>query len=129
MPHIFHLAIPAKDLSSARDFYVSGLGCRLARSYEDRITLEFFGHQVVCHLSDKIDPTPTMYPRHFGLTFTDEHEFESILEKARAATLSFFQEPFVRFPGKTEEHRSFMLRDPSNNLIEFKWYKDREMMY
>ena len=35
----FHLAIPARDLDEAYDFYVRGLGCKLARRYDDRITL------------------------------------------------------------------------------------------
>ena len=50
----FHLAIPVHDLDEARRFYVEQLGCHLARSYPDRITIDFFGDQVVCHLSDEI---------------------------------------------------------------------------
>lgn len=57
---IFHLAIPCRDLDEAKEFYVGQLGCRLARRYDDRITLEFFGDQVVCHLSPQdIDSEPT----------------------------------------------------------------------
>ena len=48
----FHLAIPAYDLAEAEHFYVDLLGCKLARRYQDRITLDFFGDQVVCHLTD-----------------------------------------------------------------------------
>jgi extradiol dioxygenase family protein len=51
----FHLAIPARDLDEMQQFYVDGLGCHLARRYPDRITLDFFGDQVVCHLSDDWD--------------------------------------------------------------------------
>ena len=66
---VFHLAIPALNLDDAQRFYVEGLGCTLARRYDDRITLNFFGDQVVCHLSDSIDTAPALYPRHFGVTF------------------------------------------------------------
>ena len=52
---VFHLAIPVRDLAEAQEFYVDGLGCHLARHYPDRITLDFFGDQLVCHLSDRID--------------------------------------------------------------------------
>ena len=52
----FHLAIPALDLDEAYEFYVTGLGCKLARRYNDRITLDFFGDQVVCHLSETRRP-------------------------------------------------------------------------
>jgi uncharacterized protein len=52
----FHLAIPCKNLDEAFDFYVTQLGCKLARRYADRITLDFFGDQLVCHLApDKIE--------------------------------------------------------------------------
>jgi len=43
----FHLAIPAYHLDDTEDFYVRQLGCKLARRYPDRITLDFFGDQVV----------------------------------------------------------------------------------
>ena len=127
---IFHLAIPCSDLDATTDFYVDKLGCRVARRYDDRVTLEFFGHQVVCHLApDRVDPEPSMYPRHFGITFEAEHDFEAVLARAREARVPFFGELFVRFAGKREEHRTFFLRDPSNNLLEFKHYRDPRMMY
>jgi extradiol dioxygenase family protein len=126
---LFHLAIPSADLAASRAFY-EALGCRMARSYDDRITLDFFGDQVVCHLDPAaIDPNPKMYPRHFGVTFRDEPEFVAVLERARKAGLRFFAEPALRFDGKRERHRTFFLIDPSNNLLEFKWYADPEMMY
>ncbi|MCL6443239.1 MAG: VOC family protein [Alicyclobacillus sp.] len=129
MYNVFHLAIPTHDLDAAYDFYVTGLGCKLARRYADRITLDFFGDQVVCHLSNKIDEHPQMYPRHFGITFRERYQFENLLRLARARELKFFQEPMRRFEGKIEEHETFFLIDPSNNLLEFKYYLDERMMY
>jgi extradiol dioxygenase family protein len=125
----FHLAIPARDLDEAQEFYVTGLGCKLARRYEDRITLDFFGDQVVCHLSDRIDPEPEMYPRHFGVTFREAEDWERLRHLAESRSLLFFSKPFTRFEGMVEEHSSFMLQDPSNNLLEFKYYADHRMMY
>jgi extradiol dioxygenase family protein len=127
--NVFHLAIPARDLDETYDFYVTKLGCKLARRYDDRITLDFFGDQVVCHHSDKIAPKPEMYPRHFGVTFRDKREYENLLRLACERRLTFFHEPFTRFEGKIEEHQTFFLVDPSNNLLEFKWYRDERMMY
>lgn len=43
--------------------------------------------------------------------------------------LNFYSEPFIRFEDRPEEHRTFFLIDPSNNLLEFKYYKKQEMMY
>lgn len=128
--NVFHLAIPTHDLEAAEEFYVGGLGCRLARKYDDRITLDFHGDQVVCHLApDKIDPAPEMYPRHFGITFRDEEAFRALHQRAEEHGLPFFAPLDTRFPGKREEHLTFFLRDPSNNLLEFKFYRDPEMMY
>jgi extradiol dioxygenase family protein len=127
--NVFHLAIPAADLDATYDFYVTKLGCKLARRYPDRITLDFFGDQVVCHKSNDIDHEPQMYPRHFGVTFRDRREYDNLLHLARERGVPFFHEPFTRFEGKVEEHQTFFLVDPSNNLLEFKWYRDERMMY
>jgi extradiol dioxygenase family protein len=125
----FHLAIPARDLDEAYDFYVTGLGCKLARRYPDRITLDFFGDQVVCHLSDRIDPEPELYPRHFGITFRQRDDWDRLVHLAETRGLEFYAKPFLRFEGLVEEHSSFVLRDPSHNLLEFKHYADHRMMY
>ena len=128
--NVFHLAIPTHDLDAAQAFYVDGMGCRLGRRYDDRITLDFFGDQVVCHLNpEAIDPEPRMYPRHFGVTFRHREDFDALLQRARDRQLTFFAEPFTRFPEQRASHRTFFLQDPSNNLLEFKHYDDPEMMY
>ena len=126
----FHLAIPARDLDEMQEFYVGGLGCHLARRYDDRITLDFFGDQVVCHLTDRWDRVATdLYPRHFGITFRDRREFDDVLFLAETRELPFFAACEPRFKDRVEEHLTFVLRDPSNNLIEFKHYRDPRMMY
>ncbi|PSR22950.1 MAG: glyoxalase [Sulfobacillus acidophilus] len=127
--NVFHLAIPCRDLDEAFDFYVTKLGCKLARRYADRITLDFFGDQLVVHLSTKIDENPEMYPRHFGITFKHREDWERLLNLARKRELPFFHEPSRRFQDLVEEHWTFLLIDPSNNLLEFKHYLDPQMMY
>jgi extradiol dioxygenase family protein len=125
----FHLAIPVHDLGDARHFYVDQLGCHLARSYADRITIDFFGDQVVCHLSNQIVTEPTLYPRHFGVTFRNREDFDGVLFLAVQRSIRFFQEVRPRFENQVEEHLTFVLQDPSNNLIEFKHYRDPRMMW
>ena len=68
---VFHLAIPVYDLDESQEFYVGALGCKLARRYADRITIDFFGDQLVCHLVEPpvVPAEVTLYPRHFGVTF------------------------------------------------------------
>jgi len=130
-PHnAFHLAIPCRNLDEALDFYVNRLGCGSARRYENRLTIDFFGDQLVCHLSpDKIDRTPELYPRHFGMTFREPGDFDRVLVRARERRLEFYKDVFERFSGRPEVHRTFILKDPSNNLVEFKCYENQDRMY
>src|SRR5215472_3355481 len=121
---VFHLAIPVRDLDEAQDFYVRQLGCKLARRYLDRITLDFFGDQIVCHLSDGWDRDPALYPRHFGVTFRSRDDFDRVLRLARERQVCVFSDVATRFDGLVESHLTFVLRDPSNNLVEFKHYRD-----
>lgn len=128
---VFHLAIPVHDLDEAQHFYVTLLGCKLARRYDDRITLDFFGDQLVCHLTEAM-PTgrpESLYPRHFGVTFRAEADFEALHACAVTRKIPFYQEASTRFGGMVEEHSTFVLLDPSGNLLEFKHYRDPRMMY
>jgi extradiol dioxygenase family protein len=128
---VFHLAIPARDLDEAEDFYVARLGCHLARRYADRITLDFFGDQVVCHLSEVAAAATDLdlYPRHFGVTFRAREDFDAVVALAEQRKIPLFRNVHARFEGTAEEHFTFVLRDPSDNLIEFKHYLDPRMMY
>jgi uncharacterized protein len=128
---VFHLAIPVYDLDDAQEFYVGHLGCKLARRYTDRITIDFFGDQLVCHLVDPpaVPTQVTLYPRHFGVTFREARDFDAVRELCVQRKIEFFADVSVRFEGLVEAHRTFVLRDPSDNLIEFKHYADPRMMY
>jgi extradiol dioxygenase family protein len=128
---VFHLAIPVHDLDAAQHFYVSLLGCKLARRYPDRITVDFFGDQLVCHLTSGAAPAApaSLYPRHFGVTFREAADFEALHACAVTRKMPFYQEVSTRFEALVEEHRTFVLLDPSGNLLEFKHYRDPRMMY
>lgn len=128
----FHLAVPAYDLDDTVDFYVTGLGCKLARRYDDRVTLDFFGDQVVCHLSPAPLTPPValeLYPRHFGVTFREASDFDALYNLCQQRKLPFSSDVRRRFEDRVEVHRTFVLRDPSDNLLEFKHYTDPRMMY
>lgn len=105
---IFHLAIPCKELAETKEFYCDQLGFEHGRIYDDRISLNIFEAQVVCHLCpEKVDTELNMYPRHFGATFTDESEFDDFYHKAKAANVRFYKECFMRFEGMKEQHKTF----------------------
>lgn len=131
---VFHLAIPAYDLDETVEFYVAKLGCKLARRYADRVTLDFFGDQLVCHLSPALEDRPTMkdlamYPRHFGVTFREQVDFDAVYQLCRQREVPLFADVSLRFEGLVEVHQTFVACDPSSNLIEFKHYTDHRMMY
>jgi len=131
---VFHLAIPVYDLDETVAFYVTQLGCKLARRYDDRVTLDFFGDQLVCHLTGAPDTRTAvdqleMYPRHFGVTFRDLDDFNALYDLCRQRDVLFFSDRSERFAGKVEVHDTFVVCDPSSNLLEFKHYADSRMMY
>lgn len=96
--------------------------------YETHATMDFFGNQLVVHKNeDWPKERPSMYPRHFGVNFDDYDDWKKLLNHCRNLKLEFFAEPFSRGEGLPEEHISFFLIDPSNNLLEFKHYKDERM--
>ena len=47
----FHLAFPVKDLDETYTFYTEVLGCTTGRTSDHWIDFNFWGHQVVAHLS------------------------------------------------------------------------------
>jgi uncharacterized protein len=124
-----HIAIPTHDLDAAVAFYVDGLGVKLARRYPDRVTFDFFGDQLVCHLSDKVPAEATAYPRHFGVTFARRENFDRLVRVVEFRKLPVLAGPSVRFEGMAEEHRQVFLTDPSGNVLEFKQYEDPRLMY
>lgn len=130
--NMFHLAVPVRDLDEATEYY-SKLG-RVARRNDHSIIVDFFGHQLVCHHSPENCPDKvTMYPRHFGIILKEWNDYLNIYEAAKLNNLKFFTDPnhagFVRFGGKPEEHMTFFLIDPSNNLLEFKHYVNEEWIF
>lgn len=120
---LFHLAFPIHDVEATLRFYVDGLGCTVGRRSKQAVTLGLAGHQLVAHVvPDQPSKQKGIYPRHFGLTFLSQEDWQALVDQAKAKGLSFYQHPRVRFPGTRIEHRTFFLEDPSHNLLEFKYY-------
>ncbi len=121
---LFHLTFPVSNLEEAKRFYVDGLDCKLGRESPSAITLELRGHQIIAHLTAQaLEPQRGIYPRHFGLVFSSEEEWQALADRAKEKGLRFYQQPRRRFPGTRLEHATFFLEDPSHNLLEFKYYQ------
>ena len=126
----FHLAIPCKDLQETVDFYEGKLGFENRRRYDDRVTFNMLGDQLVCHLSpDNIDKNPQPYPRHFGITFHESSDFFDFVDHIVGNGVKLLNPVKTRFGGMKEVHQTVFLKDPSNNILEFKYYKNPEMMH
>ena len=74
----FHLAIPVRDLDETRSFYRDVLGCAEGRSSDLWVDFNFFGHQLVIHMSGEantnlesnaVDGHDVPIP-HFGIVLT-----------------------------------------------------------
>ena len=129
-PTIFHLAFPVTNIAEAKTYYAEGLGCTVGRENAQSVILNLYGHQLVGHITDEpIAPQKGIYPRHFGLVFTAEADWEALLERAQRRTLPFYQQPKHRFPGSPLEHRTFFLQDPFDNLMEFKYYAQASAIF
>lgn len=127
----FHLAFPVDDLEQARAFYGTLLGCPEGRSAPEWVDFDFFGHQIVAHLSpgeaghrhtSAVDGEDVPV-RHFGVVL-GMAQWERLAAKLRAASTKFVIEPQIRFQGKVGEQATMFLLDPCGNALEFKAFKD-----
>ncbi len=132
---LFHLAFPVHDLSAARAFYSEILGCALGRSSDEWIDFNFYGHQIVAHLSTEEDASHTNHVdgeqvpvRHFGLILP-KSDWETLSQKLDQAEVEFVIKPTIRFAGKAGEQGTFFVKDPSGNALEFKYFQDAAQVF
>lgn len=108
IPIIFHLTIPINNLTLAKEFYGDGLGCQVGRENRHAIIFNFYGHQVVAHMTkEELQPQKGVYPRHFGLVFPDKIAWDAIVFQAEKQKLKFYQQPKLRFANQIIEHWTF----------------------
>lgn len=127
---LFHAAFPVKDIKLTKEFYVNKLGCKAGRETAASIILDLYGHQLVAHLTKlELQPQGSIYPRHLGLIFTEEADWESLKERLQEHKVKFIEEPKTRFVGKITEHKTMFIEDPFFNLLEFKFYRHYEAIF
>ena len=134
-PVPFHLAFPVRDLDEARAFYGGVLGCPEGRSSDRWIDFDFFGHQIVAHLSPEEADGATndvdgkaVPVRHFGAVL-DWEDFPRVESLLRGAGVEFLIEPHTRFAGEPGEQATMFLTDPSGNALEFKSFRDPDALF
>ena len=126
----FHLAIPVSNLEESVAYYRDILGLAKGRNSNKWADFDFFGHQLVCHVSDSINEQITnpvdgeeVPVPHFGVVLSIE-EFEEFLSKINDKNIDFIIKPTIRFKGEIGEQRTMFFKDPSGNAFEIKAFKD-----
>ena len=136
MNNLFHLAFPVHDLSAAREFYGTVLGCEEGRSSERWIDFNLYGHQIVAHLaensagvkaSNKVDADNVPVP-HFGIVLPME-EWRELADRLTENGIDFVIEPKIRFAGEVGEQATMFFLDPSGNALEFKAFADFSQVF
>lgn len=127
---IFHLAIPVNDLALTREFYGDRLGCSFGRETAQALIMNFYGHQIVAHTTkEPLQPAKSIYPRHFGLIFPKEADWQALVDRLASHQVPFYLPPKWRFVGEVTEHSTFFIEDPFYNLLEFKFYRHAEAIF
>lgn len=132
----FHLAISVNNFESCKIFYKEILGCKEGRSSDHWADFNFFGHQLVIHFeksrinssnSNLIDGKEVPVP-HFGiiLKWNDFNNFADSLTKKK---VKFIIKPYISFKGLVGEQSTMFFKDPSENALEFKSFKDTKQIF
>ena len=119
-----------------QDFYKEILGCKEGRSSDHWADFNFFGHQLVIHFeksrinssnSNLIDGKEVPVP-HFGiiLKWNDFNNFADSLTKKK---VKFIIKPYTRFKDLVGEQSTMFFKDPSENALEFKSFKDTKQIF
>ena len=133
----FHLALPVTDLDQTLKFYTRTLDCKTGRTDSRWVDVDFFGHQLVLHLVEPEDHPIAATNRvdghavpasHFG-PILDWDDFHHLAERLHDAGVHFVIEPYLRFEGMRGEQATMFIADPSGNHLEFKSFRNIEMLF
>jgi len=133
---VFHLAYTVTDLDLARSFYGDLLGCEEGRSTDTWVDFNFFGNQLSLHLGEMVSPCKTQSSvegievpmPHFGCVL-EWNEFQKLSERLKASGVIFVIEPHIRYARLQGEQATMFIKDPSDNALEFKAYKNANEIF
>lgn len=134
---LFHLALPVDDLDAADTFYGDCLGCHRGRSSERWIDYDFWGHQLVVHkVAPEALPAVATNPvdgeqvpaSHFGIILSWE-DFDGLVNRLEQHGIVWVIPPNTRFAGRRGEQRTLFVRDPAGNHLEFKTFRNPDMLF
>jgi len=131
----FHLAFPVDNLDKTRKFYTAILGCKEGRSSDSWIDFDMYGHQVVAHLVDELEPVQTnlvdgdnVPASHFGVIL-EMNDWNELAKRLTESEIKFIIEPHIRFKGESGEQGTMFFLDPCGNALEFKSFNRDDMIF
>ena len=131
----FHLAFPVSNIKETKKWYTKILGCSVGRESEKWIDFNFFGHQISAHLSESSDSithnqvdSKQIPSRHFGIILAPS-DWNTLSKRLTELEVNFKIEPYTRFKGEKGEQSTLFIEDPSGNYLEFKSFKNDEMIF
>ena len=132
----FHLAFPVYSLDITIKWYTNILGCTIGRQDVKWVDFNFYGHQTSGHLIDEDDirlqtnivDGENIPARHFGIILK-MNEWKKLSEKLISKNIEFIIKPNIRFKGQKGEQSTFFIKDPNGNVLEFKSFKNDEMIF
>ena len=117
-------------------WYTKYLKCEVGRESSKWIDFNFYGHQISAHLTSKKKYSNTtnlvdgknIPIRHFGIIL-DWKDWKNLSSELLKLKISFVVEPYIRFKGEIGEQATLFIKDPSNNMIEFKSFKNDDFIF
>ena len=107
------------DLEAVRDFYTNVLGCDLGRDNCSWIDIIFYGHQVTMHQENERKRSKAI--DHFGAVLEKE-EWLGVSKRCISTGTAFILPPTIIEEGSEKETGKFIVKDPADNTLEFKYY-------
>lgn len=132
----FHLAFPVYDIKKTIDWYVSYLNCSVGRKSKRWVDFNFYGHQISAHLIDQKNKKDKINlvdgkkipSRHFGIIL-EMNDWKNLVTYLNEKKINYVIKPNIRFKGKTGEQATFFIKDPSNNVLEFKAFQNDNKIF
>lgn len=123
MQNLFHLSFVVPNKEEAKRFYVDTLGCEVGRDNDGWFDILFFGNQITIHQAT--DQMQSYVIDHFGPVLAKE-EWQVIAQRLETAGVEYVAKPFVRTDSNGNESGKYLIKDPSGNTLEFKYYDNFE---
>ena len=132
----FHLAFPVYDIQKTIDWYVSYLNCSVGRKSKRWVDFNFYGHQISAHLIDKKNKKDKINlvdgkkipSRHFGIIL-EMNDWKNLVTYLNEKKVNYVIKPNIRFKGQIGEQATFFIKDPSNNVLEFKAFQNDNKIF